>query len=162
MREHLIVSEDKHMCRECAPPRTKGKIKMNESSTIQDQIDGEKDDKGFTLIEILIAIVLIGILSAVAVVGISNLVSKGSSASCKATRDAATAASAVYYTSQSPNTYPADFNVLTTPVGTAPLTLPTGVAVGLTPFTSLVGSGWTITMSTPGTATTAPVFTACP
>ncbi len=50
---------------------------MNNSSIIQDQIDGEQDDKGFTLIEILIAIVLVGILSAVAVVGISNLVSKG-------------------------------------------------------------------------------------
>ncbi len=37
----------------------------------------ENDDKGFTLVEILIAIVLVGILSAVAVVGISNLVSKG-------------------------------------------------------------------------------------
>ena len=52
-------------------------MKMNNSSIIQDQIDGEQDDKGFTLIEILIAIVLVGILSAVAVVGISNLVSKG-------------------------------------------------------------------------------------
>ena len=30
---------------------------MNNSSIIQDQIDGEQDDKGFTLIEILIAIV---------------------------------------------------------------------------------------------------------
>ena len=47
------------------------------SSNIQGQIDGEREDKGFTLIEILIAIVLVGILSAVAVVGISNLVSKG-------------------------------------------------------------------------------------
>ncbi len=50
---------------------------MNDSSIIQDQIDGEQDEKGFTLIEILIAIVLVGILSAVAVVGISNLVSRG-------------------------------------------------------------------------------------
>jgi len=59
-------------------------MKMNNSSIIQDQIDGEQDDKGFTLIEILIAIVLVGILSAVAVVGISNLVSKGGSSACTA------------------------------------------------------------------------------
>ena len=125
-------------------------------------------DHGFTLIEILIAIVLIGILSAVAVVGISNLVSKGGSSACKATRDAATAASAVYYTSQSPNTYPANFTMLTTPVATAPLTLPTGVAIRVSSPAVvadnlfLVGSGWTINMTTPGTATTAPVFSDCP
>jgi prepilin-type N-terminal cleavage/methylation domain-containing protein len=126
------------------------------SSTIQHQIDGEKDEKGFTLIEILIAIVLIGILSAVAVVGISSLVSKGSSAACGATRDASTAAQAVAYTSATPNAYPLNFTALTTPVGTAPLTLPTGVVVG-TVATTLVGSGWTLTM-TGGSATTAWTF----
>ena len=69
------------------------------------QGDGRQDDKGFTLIEILIAIVLIGILSAVAVVGISNLVSKGGSSACVASKDASTAASAVYFAANN-NTYP--------------------------------------------------------
>ncbi len=50
---------------------------MYRSPSIKSQGDGRQDDKGFTLIEILIAIVLVGILSAVAVIGISNLVSKG-------------------------------------------------------------------------------------
>jgi prepilin-type N-terminal cleavage/methylation domain-containing protein len=137
---------------------------MNESSMIQDQIDGEKDDKGFTLIEILIAIVLIGILSAVAVVGISSLVSKGSSASCNSTADASRAASAVYFASHSTDAIPnaVTFTQLTT-AGTsgAPLVLPTGVTAGLTPFTTLIGSGWTLTM-TPGTAIAAPTFAGCP
>ncbi|MGZ4762849.1 MAG: type II secretion system protein, partial [Ilumatobacteraceae bacterium] len=62
-------------------------MNMYRSPSIKSQGDGRPDDKGFTLIEILIAIVLIGILSAVAVVGISNLVGKGSSASCNATKD---------------------------------------------------------------------------
>ncbi|MET0908981.1 MAG: type II secretion system protein, partial [Ilumatobacteraceae bacterium] len=35
-----------------------------------EHLDDSEHDKGFTLIEILIAIVLVGILSAVAVVGI--------------------------------------------------------------------------------------------
>jgi prepilin-type N-terminal cleavage/methylation domain-containing protein len=142
---------------------------MNDSSIIQSKIDGEQDDKGFTLIEILIAIVLVGVLSAVAVVGISSLVSKGSSSACGVTRDSATAASAVYYTSQSPNTFPANFALMTTPVGTAALTLPTGVALLVstpaplpTDNLTLVGSGWTLTMTSPGSATTAPVFSACP
>jgi prepilin-type N-terminal cleavage/methylation domain-containing protein len=137
---------------------------MNIHSNIQGQIDGEQEDKGFTLIEILIAIVLVGILSAVAVVGISNLVSKGSTSACTASADAGKAASAVYFASNA--TYPADFLALTTVTGTSgiPLTLPTGVtnAAG----TAIVagnlaiksGTTWTLTM-TAGTATAAPVFT---
>ena len=119
----------------------------------------DRSDKGFTLVEILIAIVLIGILSAVAVVGISNLVGTGSKASCNATADSSRAASAVWYanhpTAANPNAV--TFTELTT-AGTngAALTLPSGVAIGATP-TTLVGSGWTLTM-TPGTATAAPTF----
>ena len=51
-----------------------------------------RDDRGFTLVEILIAIVLVGILSAVVVVGIGNLTSQGSSSACKASADASRAA----------------------------------------------------------------------
>ena len=120
-----------------------------------------KRDEGFTLIEILIAIVLVGILSAVAVVGISNLVSKGTSSACGGSADAARAASAVYFTNA--NTYPADFFVLTTPAGAAPLTLPAGTtntagtAIAAGNLAAKNGS-WTLTM-TAGTATAAPVFT---
>jgi prepilin-type N-terminal cleavage/methylation domain-containing protein len=131
-------------------------MNMNDSSSIQGQIDGEKDNKGFTLIEILIAIVLVGILSAVAVVGISNLVSKGGTSACNATKDSATAASAVYFAST--GGYPATFTLMT---GTTPptLNLPSGVTNPT--GTTLVGSGWTLTMSPVGTATTAPGFTGC-
>ena len=120
-----------------------------------------KRDEGFTLIEILIAIVLVGILSAVAVVGISNLVSKGTSSACGTSADAARAASAVYFTNS--NTYPADFLALTTPAGTAPLTLPAGTTASpsgaIAAGTLAVKNGsWTLTM-TAGTATAAPVFT---
>ena len=137
---------------------------MNDSSRIQTQIDGE--DKGFTLIEILIAIVLVGILSAVAVVGISNLVSKGSTSACTATSDAAKAGSAVYFATNAK--YPADFLALTVDATNGPaLTLPTGVVAttGVSPFPIIAGtlgvkSGttWTLTM-TAGTVTTPPVFT---
>jgi prepilin-type N-terminal cleavage/methylation domain-containing protein len=139
---------------------------MNNSSIIQDQIDGEKDDKGFTLIEILIAIVLVGILSAVAVVGISSLVSKGGKSACTATADAAKAGSAVYFANYA--TYPADFLALTVDATNGPaMTMPAGVVAttGTTPFPIIAGtlgvkSGttWTLTM-TPGSATVAPVFT---
>lgn len=136
---------------------------MHNSSIIQDQIDGEKDDKGFTLIEILIAIVLVGILSAVAVVGISSLVSKGGKSACTATADAGKAGSAVYFANFA--TYPADFHALTVDAVNGPaMTLPAGVTgPGTDPVaagTVSVHSGttWTLTM-TPGTATVAPTFT---
>ncbi len=118
------------------------------------------DDGGFTLIEILIAIVLVGILSAVAVVGISNLVSKGSKSACSASGDAAKAASAVYFASY--GTYPVNFPALTTATGSgatlipAAFTLPTGVTAPALVAAPTAG-GWTLTM-TAGTATTAPTF----
>jgi prepilin-type N-terminal cleavage/methylation domain-containing protein len=132
-------------------------MNMNDSSTIQGQSVGEQGDKGFTLIEILIAIVLVGILSAVAVVGISNLVSKGGKSACTATQDAATAASAVYFASN--GSYPINFTVMTS---TSPptLSLPSGVTNPTA--TTLVGSGWTITMNPVGSGSTAPVFAGCP
>jgi prepilin-type N-terminal cleavage/methylation domain-containing protein len=141
------------------------------ASSIQGQGVGEQDDKGFTLIEILIAIVLVGILSAVAVVGISNLVSKGSNSACTATADSAKAASAVYFASNSK--YPADFFALTDPatVNGAPLSLPAGVSAttgtgtepaGGWPIIAGVkaiksGTNWTLTMTT-GTGGVAPTF----
>ncbi len=127
----------------------------------------DRDDKGFTLVEILIAIVLVGILSAVAVVGISSLVSKGSTSACSATTDAAKAASAVYFATNA-NTYPVSFTQLTDPTKGSALTLPSGVAINTgvadsnptaTPVGMQVHSGtsWYATM-TVGTATTPPTF----
>jgi prepilin-type N-terminal cleavage/methylation domain-containing protein len=135
------------------------------NSTLKAHDDHQRSDRGFTLIEILIAIVLIGILSAVAVVGISNLVSKGSKSACSATRDGATSASHVFFASN--GRYPINFSELTAPLAStptvpAPLSLPTSVSVGATPFTTLSsGAAWTLTMTTIGTATAPPVFSVC-
>jgi prepilin-type N-terminal cleavage/methylation domain-containing protein len=130
-------------------------------------------DRGFTLIEILIAIVLVGILSSVAIVGISNLVSKGAKSACGASADAAKAASHVYFATNA--AYPSNFTQLTTAgVGGAPLVLasgatinstasvapavPTGVAAGLQVSN---GTTWFMTM-TGGTVTTPPSFSCSP
>ncbi len=131
-------------------------------SPSKSQGDGRQDDKGFTLIEILIAIVLVGILSAVAVVGISNLVGKGGTSACQASADAGKAGSAVYFASNA--RYPADFLALTVDAANGPaMTLPTGVVASgggaIVAGTLAVKSGtsWTLTM-TAGTTTVAPVF----
>lgn len=68
-------------------------------------------DKGFTLVEILIAIVVVGILAAVAIVGINSLTDTGASSACKASADAARAASAAYFANN--NGYPASFTAFT-------------------------------------------------
>jgi prepilin-type N-terminal cleavage/methylation domain-containing protein len=121
---------------------------------------GRQDGYGFTLIEILIAIVLVGILSAVAVVGISNLVSNGGKSACAASADASTVAADEYFVSY--GTYPSTFGDMTTATGIgtaaigAALVLPSGVtATGL--VATPTAGGWSLTM-TAGTATLSPTF----
>ena len=133
------------------------------------------DDKGFTLVEILIAIVLVGILSAVVVVGIGNLTSKGSSTACAASLDAAKSGAVVYYTTT--NGYPATLAAMTNPtaaplpVAPAALTLPSGVVVNAAAITgppavaagmqAAAGTNWQLTM-TAGVAGAAPTFVCTP
>ena len=115
---------------------------------------GRRRDGGFTLVEILIAIVLVGILSAVVVVGVSNLTEKGSASACSASLDASKAGSMVYFTST--GRFPATFDDMLNLVPPA-LTLPAGQAHTPTSVTAN-GGGWVLTL-VPGTATVAPTFT---
>jgi prepilin-type N-terminal cleavage/methylation domain-containing protein len=118
-------------------------------------------DGGFTLVEILIAIVLVGILSAVVVVGVGNLTSKGTSAACTASLDAAKSASVVYYGSNN-SAWPATMLAMTQSVPPA-LSLPSGVTLntsivsGNAIGTVATGSGWTLTM-TPSVSGAQPTF----
>jgi prepilin-type N-terminal cleavage/methylation domain-containing protein len=110
-------------------------------------------DGGFTLVEILIAIVLVGILSAVVVVGVGNLTSKGSTSACQASLDAARAGAVVHLTSS--GSYPATFTAMTSATPPA-LSLPSGVSVNVAGLVA-TGNGWTLTM-TPGVSGAAPTF----
>jgi prepilin-type N-terminal cleavage/methylation domain-containing protein len=111
-------------------------------------------DGGFTLVEIVIAIVLVGILSAVVVVGIGNLTDKGETAACQASLDAAKAATVVYYSSNS-NVWPATMQAMTA-TSPAALSLPSGVSLDATGLIA-TGSGWTLTM-TPSAGGNQPTF----
>ena len=106
-------------------------------------------DQGFTLVEILIAIVVVGILAAVAIVGINSLTSTGNKSACNASADAAKAASAAYFANHS--AYPSSFGDMTK---SGEYVLPSGVSgAGTT-----VGNGkWTLTMT--GGTSTANTFT---
>jgi prepilin-type N-terminal cleavage/methylation domain-containing protein len=123
--------------------------------------DGVGVDPGFTLVEILIAIVLVGILSAVVVVGLSNMGSKGSTGACQVSMDAARSGSAVYYNST--GGYPATISDMTT-ASPPSLTLSNGITINATSVgsqaagTIATGNGWTLTMSS-GTNGGPPTFT---
>lgn len=121
-------------------------------------------DGGFTLVEIVIAIVLVGILSAVVVVGIGNLTDKGETAACQASLDAAKAATVVFYSSNN-NAWPATMLAMTQTTPAA-LTLPSEVTLNSTAITGppavaignrATGTGWTLTM-TPSVGGNQPTF----
>lgn len=108
----------------------------------------ERRDSGFTMVEILIAIVLVGILSAVVVVGVGTLTDQGEESACTASLDASKAGSVVYFAQNA--TYPTTFPQMVT---AAALDVPTDVTVA---DATLTGSGWTLTMS--GGGATKPLF----
>src|SRR5262245_24983473 len=80
----------------------KGKVNMS-------QYIEKREEQGFTLIELLIAIVVVGIQTAVAIVGIAGLTNNGKTSACAASRDAAKAATAVYYANNN-GAYPQTLN----------------------------------------------------
>ena len=108
-------------------------------------------DTGFTLVEILVAIVLVGILSAVAVVGVGRMIGQGSSAACSASRDAAQTAANVHFATNA--SYPSTLDDLT---GAGAMTLPSSVAVDASRRVA-TGEGWRLTM-TPGASAGPPTF----
>lgn len=110
-------------------------------------------EPGFTLIEILVAIVLVGILSAVVVVGIGRLTRTGSASACAASLDAARTGTNVYLTTS--NTFPTTLLQMTLASPPA-LELPSGVSIDASGGTAR-GNGWTLSM-TPGVGAAAPTF----
>ena len=105
-------------------------------------------DGGFTMVEILIAIVLVGILSAVVVVGVGTLTDQGEASACTASLDASKAAAIVYFAQS--GAYPDSFTDMT---GADALSAPSDVTVAAT---TLTGNGWTLTRS--GGGATRPTF----
>lgn len=115
-------------------------------------------DEGFTLVEILIAIVVVGILAAVAIVGINSLTSTGNKSACTTSADAAKAAAAAYYANNG-GSYPTAYSQFTSIDGATPkeFVLPSGASI--TDGTHVSGNNgkWTLTM-TAGVNGNAPTF----
>jgi prepilin-type N-terminal cleavage/methylation domain-containing protein len=146
---------------------------VNGYSSIKGQGHDRREDSGFTLVEILIAIVLVGILSAVVVVGIGSLTNEGSKSACAASLDAAKAGAVVYYATE--DGYPLTLLAMTVDPapsgGPAALELPTGVVVNAADITgppavaagmqAASGTSWQLTM-TAGASGAKPTFVCTP
>ena len=113
--------------------------------------DTRRHDGGFTMVEILIAIVLVGILSAVVVVGVGTLTDQGEDSACAASLDAAKAGTVVYFAQNS--SYPTTFPQMT---NAGALEAPSDVTIANTTMIPQ-GGGWTLTL-TPGSNGAKPTF----
>ncbi len=104
-----------------------------------DTVSSERRDRGFTLVEVVVAIVLVGILAAVVVVGVGNLTTRGTSAACSSSLDAArVAATAQGATGATVGSF-GDL------VSSGALSLPSGVTVS-GDGRRLEGSGWQLVL----------------
>jgi prepilin-type N-terminal cleavage/methylation domain-containing protein len=108
-------------------------------------------EHGFTLVELIMAIVLAGILTAVAIVGLNGFSNTGNKSQCSTLVGAARSAAATYYANT--GAYPAttgaspigfDALMTSTPSSPAVLTLPAGVNHSGNVMST---SQWSVTMS---------------
>jgi prepilin-type N-terminal cleavage/methylation domain-containing protein len=134
---------------------------VNGYSSIKGQGHDRREDSGFTLVEILIAIVLVGILSAVVVVGIASLTDTGAKSACAASADAARAGTVVYFATQ--GEYPTTMVQLTedvvAPGNPAPAALEKPELATVDPTTLVPdGDAWTLTMVPPAVLDGKPTF----
>jgi prepilin-type N-terminal cleavage/methylation domain-containing protein len=74
----------------------------------------EKQDKGFTLVELLIVIVILGILATVTVIAVNGITDDATAASCTAEAAAVETAAAAFYASSETQDWPASIDALVT------------------------------------------------
>jgi prepilin-type N-terminal cleavage/methylation domain-containing protein len=132
--------------------------KVQEDRAVWGKWKRGRGEGGFTLVEMLVAIVVVGILTAVAIVGIGGLNDNGATAACKSSMDAANAATLTYF-ANTHGLYPQTFADLSSPPSGAPLLDTTNVVE--TPATIAGKGGWVLTMHTGATPTDRTWFDGC-
>ena len=71
-----------------------------------EEVPAEKQDKGFTLVELLIVIVILGILATVTVFAVRGITDQGQTNACKATAKTYEVAIEAYYAQNGNATHP--------------------------------------------------------
>jgi prepilin-type N-terminal cleavage/methylation domain-containing protein len=110
----------------------------------------ERNERGFTLVELLIAITVVGVLTAVAIVGLGSVTKTGNSSACSTLVESSKAAAATYYanTGAYPRTTgaaPVGFDALMT-ASPPVLSLPSDVNYA-GDVMSARNSSWSVTMT---------------
>ncbi len=118
-------------------------------------MDTQKKDKGFTLVELLIVIVILGILSTVTVFAVRGITTRGQESSCRAdfrtVQTAAEAYAAQYGTSTALQQIPTTAYAAaagTANQASAAVAAPAGVTQGASPMATLVSNGFLKNTST--------------
>jgi len=75
-------------------------------NTIIEEAQVEKQDKGFTLVELLIVIVILGILATVTVFAVRGITNQGQTSACDATRKTYETAIEAYYAQNGNSIHP--------------------------------------------------------
>jgi general secretion pathway protein G len=75
-------------------------------------VEVEQDDRGFTLVELLIVIVILGILATVTVFAVRGITNQGQTSACDADKKTLEVAAEAYMAQH--GSYPADVNVMVT------------------------------------------------
>jgi prepilin-type N-terminal cleavage/methylation domain-containing protein len=108
----------------------------------------QQKDKGFTLVELLIVIVILGILATVTVFAVRGITDQGQTSACQADAKTLETATEAYFAQEGGTAIPTDNEVATTTIGaTAEETL---VASG---FLRSVSNNWEVSTAGVLTAT---------
>ena len=107
---------------------------------------GRSEDKGFTLVELLIVITIMGILATVAVFAVRGVTNNAQVNTCKSDRSTLQTAVETYFaqyggTQIATAAYAADAIWTGSPALTTAIAAPTGATQGATPMDTLVKSG---------------------
>jgi general secretion pathway protein G len=94
--------------------------------TVETTEQDERQDKGFTLVELLIVIVILGILATVTVFAVRGIQDRGEQSACEAEVQTVTAAAQAYYAQN--NSYPSGVGEL---VSAGLLTKDAGYVTGI-------------------------------
>jgi general secretion pathway protein G len=110
-----------------------GREKLTMISSVQSRA-GKGSDKGFTLVELLIVIVILGILATVTVFAVRGITDKGKTSSCAADKSTIQTAIESYFANNS--TYPATLAALSPAFTADPPSTAKWAYVSTTPFSS--------------------------